>query len=108
MFRLEQTYNQIEIKSQLEDEIFSHATSSTPGAASCSSYSISTTHVEIKLRNQSHNIIEIGDSSDEEETTHTSDELVQQATLQMVPPVNILGARVVSTCCRLEQCKDSK
>ncbi|XP_055306247.1 zinc finger protein 180-like [Sitodiplosis mosellana] len=105
--RLEQTFNQFEINSQLEDEIFGHASSSTSRAtASSAGATIVPGHFKIEFEDQTHNLIEIDDSSDEESATgraHYSNESVRDATAPIILSAEISGANALDKGDRLEQ-----
>lgn len=88
IFRLEQTYNQLEIDSYLD--IFGHASSSTIRATSGNG-----TQVKSEFENQNPNLIEIDDSSDEEgasERAHSFSESVLQVSSQQAHAFDFVSA----------------
>ncbi|XP_055306159.1 zinc finger protein 184-like [Sitodiplosis mosellana] len=110
--RLEQTYDQFELNSQLEDDIFDHTSSSSSRARAASSTgaAIGSTHIKNELENNTHNLIEIDDSSDEEGATgqtYISNESVHDATAPNIVSVESLGANTHDKGGRLKQNKES-
>lgn len=107
---MEQIFNQLEINSKLEEKILALANSSTSRASSSTAAAVRLQDVKEELEDQTDNVIEIEDSSDEEAvdgTAHTSNEVTRGATARIVASVGILNANTVGNSGRLEQSKES-
>ena len=106
---MENTYDQFEIRSRLEEEMFGQASSSTSGASRNIGAAINSTHIKSELENEHPNIIEIDDSSGDEARVgrvRDSNALDRNGTAPMTI-VHSLGAKEQRKGGRLKQNKNS-
>lgn len=107
---MENTYDQFEIRSRLEEEMFNQASSSTSGAARYTGAAINSTHIKSELENENPNIIEINDSSGDESRVgrgHDFNALDRDGKVPMTLSVHSLGSKEQRKGVRLKQNKNS-